>query len=32
MGAFWRGILKTVEGPKKEEARRDGEDRIIKGV
>jgi hypothetical protein len=32
MGAFWKWILKTVEAPKKEEARQDGEDRIIKGL
>jgi hypothetical protein len=30
MGVFWKEMLKTVEAPKKGEARHGGEDRIIK--
>jgi len=30
MGVFWKGMLKIVQAPKKEEARQDGENRIIK--
>jgi hypothetical protein len=32
MGVFWQGMLRTVEAPKKGEARQGAENRIIKGL